>query len=118
MVMGNLDLNAVTVALLYNVAVKIFVPTVIFSFILSVIKTLCGLLVASLFLLQQAKSWMQIKQDINVMIAFIVLLDQMFLICFAGMPPTTVLAGTSFDTTAPAATTAFSPMVTPCKMVT
>jgi hypothetical protein len=37
----------------------------------------------------------------------------MFLMCLAGMPPTTVFAGTSLDTTAPAATTAFSPIVTP-----
>ena len=36
---------------------------------------------------------------------------------FAGIPPTMVLSGTSFDTTAPAATTEFSPMVTPCKIV-
>jgi len=35
----------------------------------------------------------------------------------AGTPPTTVLAATSFVTTAPAATTALSPMVTPCSMV-
>ena len=31
----------------------------------------------------------------------------------AGTPPTIVLAGTSFATTAPAATTALSPIVTP-----
>lgn len=36
---------------------------------------------------------------------------------FAGIPPTIILSGTSFDTTAPDATTAFSPMVTPCNMV-
>ncbi len=36
---------------------------------------------------------------------------------FAGVPPTTTLSGTSFETTEPAATTEFSPMVTPCKMV-
>lgn len=36
---------------------------------------------------------------------------------FAGIPPTIVLSGTSSETTAPAATTAFSPMVTPPKMV-
>ena len=35
----------------------------------------------------------------------------------AGTPPTTVFAGTSLETTAPAATTAFSPMVTPGSMV-
>lgn len=33
------------------------------------------------------------------------------------MPPTTVLSGTSLDTTAPAATIEFSPTVTPGKMV-
>ncbi len=33
------------------------------------------------------------------------------------MPATTVLSGTSFETTAPAATTEFSPIVTPGKMV-
>ena len=36
---------------------------------------------------------------------------------FAGTPATTVLAGTSFVTTAPAATTEFSPIVTPGKIV-
>jgi uncharacterized membrane protein len=51
--------------------VKVFVPVVIFSFILSVIEALLGLLVISLLLLQQAKSWMQMKQDINVIIGFI-----------------------------------------------
>ena len=35
----------------------------------------------------------------------------------AGTPPTIVLAGTSLVTTAPAATTALSPIVTPCRMV-
>ena len=35
------------------------------------------------------------------------------LIIFAGFPPTTTLAGTSFTTTAPAATTELSPIVTP-----
>ena len=35
------------------------------------------------------------------------------LITFAGQPPTTALVGTSFVTTAPAATMAFSPTVTP-----
>ena len=34
-------------------------------------------------------------------------------ITLAGLPPTTVLGSTSFVTTAPPATTAFSPMVTP-----
>ena len=37
--------------------------------------------------------------------------------CFAGMPPTTAFAGTSLETTAPAATTEFSPMVTPGNIV-
>ena len=36
---------------------------------------------------------------------------------FAGIPPTTVFAGTSLETTAPAATTAFSPMLTPGSIV-
>lgn len=36
---------------------------------------------------------------------------------FAGTPPTTVFSGTSFVTTAPAAMTALSPMVTPCSIV-
>src|SRR4051812_29610738 len=45
-------------------------------------------------------------------------LFQIVLIIFAGIPPTTVLSGTSLETTAPAAITAFSPIVTPCKMVT
>ena len=40
-----------------------------------------------------------------------------FLITFAGLPPTTTLSGTSFVTTAPAATTAFLPMVTPGQMM-
>ena len=39
------------------------------------------------------------------------------LMSFAGLPPTTVLASTSLVTTAPAPTTAFSPTVTPGKMV-
>ena len=39
-------------------------------------------------------------------------------ITFAGTPPTMALAGTSFVTTAPAATMAFSPIVTPCRTVT
>lgn len=41
----------------------------------------------------------------------------MTLIIFAGIPPTTILSGTSFETTAPAAITAFFPMVTPGKIV-
>ena len=40
----------------------------------------------------------------------------MYLINFAGTPPTTVFAATSFVTTAPAPTTALSPMVTPCRI--
>jgi len=39
------------------------------------------------------------------------------LIFLAGTPPTRVLSGTSFVTTAPAATTAFRPIVTPGQMV-
>jgi len=39
------------------------------------------------------------------------------IISFVGTPPTTVLYGTSLLTTAPAATTLFSPMVTPGKTV-
>ena len=35
----------------------------------------------------------------------------------AGTPPTIILSGTFFETTAPDATTAFSPMVTPGSMV-
>lgn len=35
----------------------------------------------------------------------------------AGIPATTVLSGTSFETTAPEATTEFSPIVTPGKIV-
>src|SRR3954470_3453892 len=69
-VMGNLVLNSVVVALLYNVAVKAFVPMVIFSFILAVFITSLGLLFIPSFLLQQAKSWMQIKQDRNVIAGF------------------------------------------------
>ena len=34
----------------------------------------------------------------------------------AGIPPTTVYGGTSFVTTEPAATTAPSPILIPCKM--
>ena len=37
--------------------------------------------------------------------------------CLAGIPPTTVLGGTSVVTTEPAATTEFSPMVTPGNIV-
>ena len=36
---------------------------------------------------------------------------------FAGTPPTIVFAGTSLETTAPAATIEFSPMVTPGSIV-
>lgn len=35
----------------------------------------------------------------------------------AGTPPTIVFRGTLFDTTAPAATIAFSPIVTPARIV-
>ena len=41
----------------------------------------------------------------------------MALIILAGMPATTVFAGTSLEMTAPAATTAFSPMVTPGRII-
>ena len=41
----------------------------------------------------------------------------MFFINFAGLPPTMVLGATSLVTTAPAATTALSPIVTPGKMM-
>ena len=37
---------------------------------------------------------------------------------FAGTPPTIVFGATSFATTAPAATMAFSPIVTPLSIVT
>lgn len=37
--------------------------------------------------------------------------------CFAGTPATTVLLGTSFVTTEPAATTALSPIIIPGKIV-
>ncbi len=40
-----------------------------------------------------------------------------FLIIFAGTPPTTTMGGTSLFTNAPAAITVPSPMVTPAKMV-
>ena len=43
---------------------------------------------------------------------------RVLLITFAGTPATMALAGTSFVTTAPAATMALSPMVTPCSTVT
>src|SRR4051794_26736911 len=70
-VMGNLVLNAVAVALLYNVAMKVLVPIVILRFILLVSKALLELPFNSIFLLQQAKSWMQIIQDKKVITAFI-----------------------------------------------
>ena len=41
------------------------------------------------------------------------MLESSSLIIFAGFPPTTTLSGTSFTTTAPAATILFFPMVTP-----
>src|SRR5688572_15047993 len=47
----------------------------------------------------------------------VIRMDYKILIVLAGIPPTTVRAGTSLVTTAPAATTASSPMVTPCVMV-
>lgn len=43
--------------------------------------------------------------------------SSMLFITFAGTPPTIIRAGTSFVTTAPAATTASSPMCTPLSMV-
>ena len=49
---------------------------------------------------------------------FIVCHQSIIFITFAGTPPTIALAGTSLVTTAPAATMALSPMVTPCRMVT
>ena len=49
---------------------------------------------------------------------FIVCHKSIIFITFAGTPPTIALAGTSLVTTAPAATMALSPMVTPCRMVT
>jgi len=70
-VKGSCVLNEVAVALLYTVALNVLLPTVILSFILSVFKTLLELLVTSLVLLQQAKSWMQIKQDRRVIKGFI-----------------------------------------------
>ena len=57
----------------------------------------------------------------NSVPTIIVFIDQrsfsMVLMTFAGTPPTKVLSGTSFVTTAPAATTAFRPIVTPGQMV-
>ena len=57
----------------------------------------------------------------NSVPTIIVFIDQrsfsMVLMTFAGTPPTRVLSGTSFVTTAPAATTAFRPIVTPGQMV-
>ena len=44
--------------------------------------------------------------------------NSVFFIIFAGTPPTIVLGATSLVTTAPAATMAPSPMVTPCSTVT
>ena len=41
----------------------------------------------------------------------------MLLINFAGTPPTTVFAGISLVTTEPAATTEFSPTVTPGSII-
>jgi hypothetical protein len=69
-VSGNLALKAFTVALLKSVAVKVFVPTVILSFILLVSKVLFELVVISSLLLQ-AKSLMQIKKANNVITGFI-----------------------------------------------
>src|SRR5699024_2521860 len=43
--------------------------------------------------------------------------DSIFLVAFAGTPATTVFSGTSFVTTAPAATTALSQIVTPGNIV-
>ena len=71
-VKGSCVLNEVAVALLYTVALNMLLPTVILSFILSVFEVWLELLVTSLVLLQQAKSWMQIKQDKKVITAFIV----------------------------------------------
>lgn len=74
MVMGNLVLNAVAAGLFYTVAVNVFAPIVILSFILSVFKTLSGLLVIALLLLQHAKSWMQINKAMDVNTGFIIFL--------------------------------------------
>jgi hypothetical protein len=46
-------------------------PTIILSFILSVFEVWLELLVTSCVLLQQAKSWMQIKQERRVIKGFI-----------------------------------------------
>ena len=52
--------------------------------------------------------------DILIIIHTVIRICQSILfITFAGTPPTTVFASTSFTTTAPAATTALSPIVTP-----
>lgn len=59
------------------------------------------------------KLFKNIRRDVSSITSFLV--D--FLITLAGIPATTVLADTSLVTTAPAATTAFSPTVTPGKMV-
>ena len=53
----------------------------------------------------------------SVLITYSVISSILVLITLAGTPPTMVLAGTSLFTTAPAATIAFSPTVTPGKMV-
>jgi hypothetical protein len=70
-VKGSCVLNEVAVALLYTVAVNVLLLTVILSFILSVFEVWLELLVTSLVLLQQAKSWMQIKQERRVIKGFI-----------------------------------------------
>jgi hypothetical protein len=70
-VKGSCVLNEVAVALLYTVALNVLLPTVILSFILSVFEVWLELLVTSLVLLQQAKSWMQIKQERRVIKGFI-----------------------------------------------
>ncbi len=44
---------------------------------------------------------------------FVNFLGSKYFITLAGLPTTTALSGTSFVTTAPAPTIAFSPMVTP-----
>ena len=53
----------------------------------------------------------------DVGVCLVILYTSIFLITFAGLPPTTTLSGTSFVTTLPAATTAFLPMVTPGQMM-
>jgi hypothetical protein len=70
-VKGSCVLNEVAVALLYTVALNVLLPTVILSSILSVFEVWLELLVTSLVLLQQAKSWMQIKQERRVIKGFI-----------------------------------------------